>query len=172
MGAGRLLLVFAHPDDESFFCAGTVARHAAGGEAALVSATQGDRGSQPNPPVCKPEELGRVRSAELRHPTDDPAGLRAGGAGDQEGRRPIPDGGHEAAIDIAAVPAKIASLLAHRSQRHNVERTFGPIWDFVTGKPKDEEAAAIVGREYYTLACGPRPAYLLEDVLTDTWGPA
>ena len=59
-------MVLAHPDDEAFFLAGTVARHVGeGGKARLVSATRGERGSQPPTPICLPSELGRVRSAEL-----------------------------------------------------------------------------------------------------------
>ncbi len=264
--AGRLLLVLAHPDDESFFCAGTVARHvASGGEAALVCATRGERGSQPVPPVCEPGELGRVRSAELRaacqimgvsrltflgygdgglaaaerdeavarisrvmagyHPeavvTFGPEGIYrhpdhvavhhltvvafdrvfgawpSGGmrrlwyvavpsafwryrrddwvaagrdkARPRAGRLPVPDGGPEAAIDIReTLPVKAAALLAHRSQRHNVDRAFGSMWDFRAQAPRDREAMAALGREYFTLGRGPRPAYLLEDSLLDS----
>ncbi len=285
--AGRLLLVFAHPDDESFFTAGTVARHvAAGGRAALVSATRGERGSQPNPPVCDPADLGRVRSGELRqacramgvsrltflgyvdqglasadpkeasarvarvmasyrpdavvtfgpegiyqHPDhvaihhlavaafdrvwggaggsagrpaprlwyvapssafwryrrDDwvAAGRDTGGAGETTdngevgdhgagsgrlapSRRPIEPGLPEAAIDIRGVlDRKIAALLAHRSQRHNVERTFGRFYDLALGRPKDPEALEKMGREFFSLARGPRPRHVLEDGLAE-----
>ncbi|MFO7693467.1 MAG: PIG-L family deacetylase, partial [Vicinamibacterales bacterium] len=62
----RLLLVFAHPDDESVFAAGlaceTVSR---GGRVALCTATPGDRGKVGDPPVCSRERLGAVRQAEL-----------------------------------------------------------------------------------------------------------
>jgi LmbE family N-acetylglucosaminyl deacetylase len=62
----RLLLVFAHPDDESVFAAGlacdTVAR---GGRVALCTATPGDRGKVGDPPVSSREQLGAVRQAEL-----------------------------------------------------------------------------------------------------------
>lgn len=66
MDTPRLLLVFAHPDDECVFAAGTAMRCvAAGGQVALCTATPGDRGRVGSPPVCAPADLGRVRQAEL-----------------------------------------------------------------------------------------------------------
>lgn len=258
--AGRLLLVFAHPDDESFFTAGTVARHvAAGGRAALISATRGERGSQPDPPVCDPADLGRVRAGELRQAcramgvsrltflgyvdqglasadpkeasarvarvmvsyrpdavvTFGPEGIYQhpdhvaihhltvaafdrvwGGAGGDAGGSPSRPGPRlwyvalpsafwryrrddwvaagrdtelpEAAIDIRGVlDRKIAALLAHRSQRHNVERTFGRFYDLALGRPRDPEALETMGREFFTLARGPRPRHVLEDSLVE-----
>ena len=62
-----ILLSFAHPDDESFFIAGTIRKYAdAGVHMALVSATSGEAGSPGDPPLCAREDLGRVREAELR----------------------------------------------------------------------------------------------------------
>jgi LmbE family N-acetylglucosaminyl deacetylase len=62
----RLLLVFAHPDDESVFAAGlacaTIAR---GGRVALCTATPGEHGRVGDPPLCARERLGAVRQAEL-----------------------------------------------------------------------------------------------------------
>ncbi len=41
----RLLAVFAHPDDESFFCGGTLAKYASMGHGVyLVCATRGSKG--------------------------------------------------------------------------------------------------------------------------------
>jgi LmbE family N-acetylglucosaminyl deacetylase len=63
----RILLVFAHPDDESFVAAGLARRYAdAGAEIALVTATRGEAGSRGDPPLCTVEELPRVRESELR----------------------------------------------------------------------------------------------------------
>ena len=69
----RLCCVTAHPDDESLGFGGTLARYAAEGvEVSLVVATRGQRGrygdgSEPHP---GPEELGRIREAELREAAD------------------------------------------------------------------------------------------------------
>lgn len=63
----RLLAVFAHPDDESLACGGTLARCAdAGIEITLVCATRGEAGSiNPLIDVAR-ESLGDVREAEVR----------------------------------------------------------------------------------------------------------
>ena len=62
----RLLLLFAHPDDESVFAAGlardTIAK---GGRVALCTATPGEHGRVGDPACCAPERLGAVRQAEL-----------------------------------------------------------------------------------------------------------
>ena len=63
----RLLLIFAHPDDESFVAAGLARRCAdAGGEITLVTATRGEAGSRGDPPLCTEQELPARREAELR----------------------------------------------------------------------------------------------------------
>ncbi len=62
-----LLVVTAHPDDESMGPGGTIARCAAEGvRVVLVCATRGEAGKAGDPPVCAREELPRVREAELR----------------------------------------------------------------------------------------------------------
>jgi LmbE family N-acetylglucosaminyl deacetylase len=64
--ARRLLLVFAHPDDESVFAAGLACRTVAqGGLVALCTATPGEHGKLGEPPVCARDRLGAVRQAEL-----------------------------------------------------------------------------------------------------------
>src|SRR5712691_271355 len=51
----RLLLIFAHPDDESFVAAGLSRRYAdAGAQIALVTATRGEAGSRGDPPLWNP----------------------------------------------------------------------------------------------------------------------
>jgi LmbE family N-acetylglucosaminyl deacetylase len=63
----RILLSFAHPDDESFSSAGLARRYAdRGAEIALVTATRGDAGKAGDPPLCSIEELPARREAELR----------------------------------------------------------------------------------------------------------
>ena len=62
----RLLLVFAHPDDETVFAAGVACQTvAAGGLVALCTATPGEHGKLGDPPICERERLGAARQAEL-----------------------------------------------------------------------------------------------------------
>jgi LmbE family N-acetylglucosaminyl deacetylase len=59
------VLLLAHPDDETFFAAGTIAKCAADGvRVGLLCATRGERGATGD--LCSVEELPRVREAELR----------------------------------------------------------------------------------------------------------
>ncbi|GIW25724.1 PIG-L deacetylase family protein [Meiothermus sp.] len=68
----RLLAIFAHPDDESFFCAGTLAKYASQGhEVYLICATRGEQGRIRHPTLDpslypKGEALGRLREEELK----------------------------------------------------------------------------------------------------------
>lgn len=66
--APRLMGIFAHPDDESFGMAGTMA-HATrqGHRVAIVSATRGEAGQIADPTLATPETLGMVREHELRN---------------------------------------------------------------------------------------------------------
>jgi LmbE family N-acetylglucosaminyl deacetylase len=60
-----LLLILAHPDDETFFAGGAIARYASANvRVGLVCATRGERGATGN--LCSIEELPRVREGELR----------------------------------------------------------------------------------------------------------
>lgn len=62
MDQKTLLVVLAHPDDESFPMGGTLAKYAAAGaRVTLVCATRGEAGI----PGLAPEETGRVRTREL-----------------------------------------------------------------------------------------------------------
>lgn len=64
---GRLVLIFAHPDDEAFGCAGTMAAATSlGRPATLISATRGERGESSLPGLDDPDLLGAVREQELR----------------------------------------------------------------------------------------------------------
>ncbi|HEY5766185.1 MAG TPA: PIG-L deacetylase family protein [Candidatus Deferrimicrobiaceae bacterium] len=64
--ARRLMLLLAHPDDETFGPGGTIARYAREGvEITLVTATRGEEGMVGDPPVTGRERLGEVREAEL-----------------------------------------------------------------------------------------------------------
>jgi LmbE family N-acetylglucosaminyl deacetylase len=59
--------VFAHPDDESLACGGTLARAAdAGARVILLCASRGEAGSTSDPSLVADGDLGRVRTNELR----------------------------------------------------------------------------------------------------------
>ncbi len=63
-----LLLSFAHPDDESFFAAGTARKHAeAGDHVVLCCATRGERGATGALPGVTIDNLPVVREQELRN---------------------------------------------------------------------------------------------------------
>ncbi len=62
----RILLLLAHPDDETFGPAGTIARYADEGvEVYLATATRGEAGMLGDPPLTDREHLGEVREKEL-----------------------------------------------------------------------------------------------------------
>lgn len=63
----RILLLLAHPDDETFGPGGTVAKYASeGAKVYLATATRGEEGMLGDPPLCGRERLGEVREGELR----------------------------------------------------------------------------------------------------------
>ena len=64
----KILYVFAHPDDETFSCGGTICHfHKSGHKQILFCATHGEAGKTGNPPLCSQEELGNVRKQELQN---------------------------------------------------------------------------------------------------------
>jgi N-acetylglucosamine malate deacetylase 2 len=65
--AGRTVLaVFAHPDDESLACGGTLARLADDGvRVVLLCASHGELGQSADPSISRGAELGSVRGREL-----------------------------------------------------------------------------------------------------------
>jgi len=62
----RLTAVFAHPDDDSYGIAGSVALLAGQIELTVVLATSGEAGRIADPSLAAPENLGRVREEEDR----------------------------------------------------------------------------------------------------------
>jgi LmbE family N-acetylglucosaminyl deacetylase len=66
--SGRTVLaIFAHPDDESLACGGTLARLAdCGVRVVLLCASRGERGTSADPSVARGPDLGRVRALELQ----------------------------------------------------------------------------------------------------------
>lgn len=62
----NVLAFFAHPDDETILAGGTLALLArARAQVHVLCATRGEGGEVGEPPLCKVEELGQVREAEL-----------------------------------------------------------------------------------------------------------
>jgi LmbE family N-acetylglucosaminyl deacetylase len=63
---GGLLLVLAHPDDESMGTGGLILRHTRAGIAThLICATYGEAGWMDKPPGAKKEDLTEIRAKEL-----------------------------------------------------------------------------------------------------------
>lgn len=64
----RMLVVLAHPDDETFICGGTLAKQAANGwHITLLMATKGEMGRRlGTPPFATRETLPLIREGELR----------------------------------------------------------------------------------------------------------
>ncbi|HEY0969616.1 MAG TPA: PIG-L family deacetylase [Gemmatimonadales bacterium] len=112
-----LACVFAHPDDETFSSAATLARYSAAGVAChLLVATDGDAGRSSAIRVASREELGRLRRAEL-HEATRLLGVRS--------VHPLglPDGGLPQ-VDADALTGEIVRFL--RAHRPQVVITFGP----------------------------------------------
>jgi LmbE family N-acetylglucosaminyl deacetylase len=67
MAPPTLLAVFAHPDDESYVCGGTLAQWAArGGRVVLACATRGEAGEIAEAALARRDDLAAVREGELR----------------------------------------------------------------------------------------------------------
>lgn len=63
----NVLAFFAHPDDETMLCGGTLALLARlGARVHITIATRGEGGEMGEPPLCEREALGRLREDELR----------------------------------------------------------------------------------------------------------
>lgn len=64
----KMLLVFAHPDDETIGSGGTIAKYIAEyqAEVTVVSATRGEAGKCGEPPIVAQKDLGKTRERELR----------------------------------------------------------------------------------------------------------
>lgn len=119
-----LLAVFAHPDDETFRCGGTLALLSARGvRVYLVTATRGEAGSVGDPPLCLVEELGAWRERELQ------CACRA--LGIRPPRLLDYRDGHLAEADPAEVVGQIVRLV--REFRPQVILSYGP--DGVSGHP-------------------------------------
>jgi LmbE family N-acetylglucosaminyl deacetylase len=122
-----LALVVAHPDDDTFGSAGTVALH--GDDPAfrfvLIHATRGEAGEIADPALATPETLGAVREEEDRR-----SWVALGREPDRHEWLGYPD--HRVAdVDRRELVDRIAAILD--DERPDVVVTFGP--DGVTGHP-------------------------------------
>ena len=87
-----LMTIFAHPDDESFGMAGSLARAVMTGRpVTIVCATRGEEGKIADPSLATQENLGQVREQE-RHghePERRQAAPPEGGGQDRNSRLPV-----------------------------------------------------------------------------------
>jgi LmbE family N-acetylglucosaminyl deacetylase len=119
--------VVAHPDDDTFGVAGTVALHAADPafRFLLVHATSGEAGPIADPTLATRETLGRVREEEDRR-----SWIALGREPDRHEWLRYPDHGL-ADVPFDELVDRIAEIL--RDEHPDVVTTFGP--DGVTGHP-------------------------------------
>ena len=125
--SGTLAVVVAHPDDDTFGSAGTVALHAddPAFRFVLVHATSGEAGQIADPALATPETLGAVREEEDRR-----SWVALGREPERHEWLRYPDHGVDA-IDRPELVVRIETILAE--ERPDVVVTFGP--DGVTGHP-------------------------------------
>ncbi len=133
---GPLLLIFAHPDDETFTSAGTVAAAMALGiDAVAISATRGEGGKTGIPHLDTPDVLGAVREQELR------AAMAIVGVRDirfldyrDSGMAGAPENADRHAFMRAPVQDVVSKLVPHvRAVQLSTVITFGP--DGLYGHP-------------------------------------
>lgn len=100
----RVVAVIAHPDDEAYSMAGTLARLAAHGAVVrILSMTRGEGGNDRRGAPSTPQELAATRTAELE------ASCRVLGANDPEWLD-VPDGGI-ADVDAAGLRERLTESL-------------------------------------------------------------
>jgi LmbE family N-acetylglucosaminyl deacetylase len=125
--SGRLAVVVAHPDDDTFGCAGTVALHAADPRFhfTLIHVTSGEAGEIADPAIATRENLGTVREEEDRR-----SWVALGREPDRHEFFRYRDGG-VAEIPFDELVGRIAEVL--QDERPDVVITFGP--EGITGHP-------------------------------------
>lgn len=132
----RILVFFAHPDDESFGFGGLLSAFAeAGLESTYVLGTRGEAGEILVPGLANRQNLGQVREQELR------AALKILGVNDvrflgfrDSGMAGTPDNEHPRAYinqDVDSVASTVADIIVEK--RPTVMLTYGP--DGIYGHP-------------------------------------
>lgn len=127
MGSKRLAVVVAHPDDDTYACAGTVALHADDPDFrfVLIHATSGEQGQIADPSLATRETLGAVREEEDRR-----SWQVLGREPDRHEWFGYPDGGL-GFVPFEELVERIAGILVE--EHPDVVLAFGP--DGITGHP-------------------------------------
>jgi LmbE family N-acetylglucosaminyl deacetylase len=150
-----LLWVLAHPDDESFGSAGTMAwARDAGLRTAYICATRGEAGGIREPELATRDTLGAIREHELRAAMArlSLSDLRLLGFRDS-GMENTPDNDHPLALINQPSEVLLAHLVGHlRDMRPDTVITFGP--DGVYGHP-DHVCIGSITTQAVVLAADP-----------------
>jgi len=145
--SGGLLVVMAHPDDESKWCGGLVLRHTRSGiPVHLICATYGEAGWTGKPVGARREDLAEIRAAEL----EEAAGaLGLGGVELWD----YPDGG-VAASNQQEITQRIWEEITRRHPR--AVAGWGP--DGIHGHPDHVAIGACTDAAVAAMTEGERPA--------------
>jgi LmbE family N-acetylglucosaminyl deacetylase len=137
-----LAVVVAHPDDDTFGCAGTVALHAddPGFRFVLIHATSGEAGMISDPSLATRETLGRVREEEDRR-----SWKVLGREPDRHEWFRYPDGG----LTDSSQELVDRLVVIFRDERPDVVMSFGP--DGVTGHPDHITAGEAAANAFHEL---------------------
>jgi LmbE family N-acetylglucosaminyl deacetylase len=142
-----LLVVMAHPDDESMGCGGLILRHSrAGVPVNLICATRGEAGWSGKPRGAKKDDLALIRTDELREAA---AALAIGGVELWD----YPDGGVDR-IDRQEITNRIWEQISRLRPRAVVG--WGP--DGVYGHPDHIAMGACTDSAVGSMTEGDRPA--------------
>jgi LmbE family N-acetylglucosaminyl deacetylase len=142
-----LLVVMAHPDDESMGCGGLILRHSrAGVPVNLICATRGEAGWSGKPRGARKEDLAQIRTDELR---DAAAALAIGGVELWD----YPDGGVDR-IDRQEITNRIWEEISRLRPKAVVG--WGP--DGVYGHPDHIAMGACTDSAVGSMTEGDRPA--------------
>jgi LmbE family N-acetylglucosaminyl deacetylase len=142
-----VLVVMAHPDDESMGCAGLILRHSrAGVPVNLICATRGEAGWSGKPRGAKKEDLAQIRTDELREAA---AALAISGVELWD----YPDGGVDR-IDRQEITNRIWEQISRLRPRAVVG--WGP--DGVYGHPDHIAMGACTDSAVGSMTEGDRPA--------------
>jgi LmbE family N-acetylglucosaminyl deacetylase len=145
--AHGLLVVMAHPDDESMGCGGLILRHSrAGVPVTLICATRGGAGWMGKPRGALKEDLREIRAGELEEAA---AALAIGGVELWD----YPDGG-VSGIDPQELTQRIWEQISRLRPKAVV--TFGP--DGVYGHPDHIAIGACTDSAVNAMSEGDRPA--------------